>query len=177
MSDKIDFQSLSFGMRRIGWIRFWVQSILGVVVAAVLLFSNVVNKSEGQLGLAPGLSLTTISLILLLFSLWQGWLIVRTGRAIASNARPSRGQTSKLIKRGLIVDLIGILFGLIGYQALMGALFIQASSQTTGQLITATSDIPITGLEILSVLSNTQVIAAHFLGLCFSLWLLRRIYK
>ena len=63
---------------------FWVQSILGVVVAAVLLFSNVVNNSEGQLGLAPGLSLTTISLILLLFSLWQGWLIVRTGRAIAS---------------------------------------------------------------------------------------------
>ena len=97
MSDKIDFQSLSFGMRRIGWIRFWVQSILGVVVAAVLLFSNVVNNSEGQLGLAPGLSLTTISLSLLLFSLWQGWLIVRTGRAIASNARPSRGQTSKLI--------------------------------------------------------------------------------
>ena len=116
-------------------------------------------------------------MILLLFSLWQGWLIVRTGRAIASNARPSRGQTSKLIKRGIVVDLLGILFGLIGYQALMGALFIQASSQTTGQLITATSDIPITGLEILSVLSNTQVIAAHFFGLCFSLWLLRRIYK
>ncbi len=61
-----------------------------VVVAAVLLFSNVVNNSERQLGLAPGLSLTTISLILLLFSLWQGWLIVRTGRAIASNADPQR---------------------------------------------------------------------------------------
>jgi len=50
MSDKIDFQSLSFGMRRIGWIRFWIQSILGVVVTAVLLFSNVVNNSEGLLG-------------------------------------------------------------------------------------------------------------------------------
>ena len=111
MSDKIDFQSLSFGMRRVGWIRFWVQSILGVVVTAVLLFSNVVNNnSEGQLSLTPGLSLTSISLILLFFSLWQGWLIVRTGRAIASNARPSRGQTSKLIKRGLINDLLGILF-------------------------------------------------------------------
>ena len=49
-------------------------------------------------------------MILLLFSLWQGWLIVRTGRAISSNARPSRGQTSKLIKRGLIlvgIDIIG----------------------------------------------------------------------
>ena len=71
MTDKIDFQLLSFGMRRIGWIRFWVQSILGVVVTAVLFFSNVVsNNSEGQLSLTPGLSLTTISLILLFLSLF-----------------------------------------------------------------------------------------------------------
>ena len=178
MADKIDFQLLSFGMRRIGWIRFWIQSILGVVVTAVLLFSNVVNNnSEGQLSLTPGLSLTTISLILLFISLWQGWLIIRTGRAIGSNARPSRGQTSKLIKRGILNDLVGILFGIIGYQALMGALFIQASTQTQGIAIATSSDVAITGLEILSVLSNTQVIAAHFVGLCFSLWILRRIYK
>ena len=178
MADKIDFQLLSFGMRRIGWIRFWIQSILGVVVTAVLLFSNVVNNnSEGQLSLTPGLSLTTISLILLFISLWQGWLIIRTGRAIGSNARPSRGQTSKLIKRGILTDLVGILFGIIGYQALMGALFIQASTQTQGIAIATSSDVAITGLEILSVLSNTQVIAAHFVGLCLSLWLLRRIYK
>ena len=177
MSDKTDFQSLSFGMRRIGWIRFWVQSILGVVVTAVLLFSNVVNNnSEGQVTLTLGLSITTISLILLLFSLWQSWLIVRTGRSLASNARPSRGQTSKLIKRGLVNDLLGMIFGLIGYQAFMGELFIQASSQTQGTLITS-ENISITGLEILSVLSNTQVIAAHLFGLLFSLWLLRRIYK
>ena len=178
MADKMDFQLLSFGMRRIGWIRFWIQSILGVVVTAVLLFSNVVNNnSEGQLSLTPGLSLTAISLILLFLSLWQGLLIIRTGRAIGSNARPSRGQTSRLIKRGIINDLLGILFGLIGYQALMGALFIQASTQTQGIAIATSSDVAITGLEILSVLSNTQVMAAHFVGLCFSLWLLRRIYK
>jgi len=176
MSDKIDFQSLSFGMRRVGWVRFWAQSILGVVVTAVLLFSNVVNNnSENQVTLNLGLSITTISLIFLIFSLWQSWLIVRTGRSLSSNARPSRGQTSKLIKRGLVNDLLGMVFGLIGYQAFMGELFIQASSQATGQL--STDKTTITGLEILSVLSNTQVIAAHFLGLCFSLWLLRRIYK
>ena len=135
MSDKIDFQSLSFGMRRIGWIRFWIQSILGVVVTAVLLFSNVVNKSEGQLSLTPGLSLTTISLILLLFSLWQGWLIVRTGRAIASNARPSRGQTSKLIKRGLINDLLGILFGLMDIKHLWGHFLYRHPLKQQGNLL------------------------------------------
>ena len=99
----------------------------------------------------------------------------KTGRSLSNNARPSRGQTSKLIKRGLVNDLLGMVFGLIGYQAFMGELFIQASSQATGQL--STDKTTITGLEILSVLSNTQVIAAHFFGLCFSLWLLRRIYK
>ena len=99
MSDKVDFQSLSFGMRRIGWIRFWFQIILGVVVIAVLIFSNFVSDSGDKFSLNAGLSLTTISLILLLFSIWQGWLIIKTGRAIGSNARPSRGQTSKLIKR------------------------------------------------------------------------------
>ena len=85
MSDKMDFQSLSFGMRRIGWIRFWVQSILGVVVTAVLLFSNVVNNSEGQLGLAPGLSLTTVSLILLIFSLFHLECGVLDGYAFGFN--------------------------------------------------------------------------------------------
>tara|TARA_Y100001970_G_C14086204_1_gene777450 strand:+ start:73 stop:600 length:528 start_codon:yes stop_codon:yes gene_type:complete len=175
MSDKIDFQSLSFGMRRIGWMRFWIQAILGVVVTAVLIFSNFVSDSEGQLSLSTGLSLTSISLILLLFSIWQSWLIIRTGRAIGSNARPTRGQTSKLIKRGLLNDLLGILFGLIGNQTLIGVLFLQSTSEKA--VIGINSNYDVTGLEIFSVLSNSQVIFAHFLGICFSLWLLRRIYK
>ena len=35
---------------------------------------------------------------------------------------------------------------------------------------------PITSLEMLSVLSNTQVLFEHLLGLTFSLWLLQRIW-
>ena len=41
MADQRDFQLLSLGMRRIGWVRFWIQTILGVVVVGVLLFNNV----------------------------------------------------------------------------------------------------------------------------------------
>ncbi|MFN9638212.1 MAG: DUF3611 family protein, partial [Synechococcaceae cyanobacterium] len=36
---------------------------------------------------------------------------------------------------------------------------------------------PITSLEMLSVLSNTQVLFAHLIGLGMSLWLLQRIYR
>jgi hypothetical protein len=36
---------------------------------------------------------------------------------------------------------------------------------------------PITSLEMLSVLSNTQVLFAHVIGLWISIWMLQRIYR
>ena len=36
---------------------------------------------------------------------------------------------------------------------------------------------PITSLEMLSVLSNTQVVFAHLIGLWLSIWMLQRIYR
>ena len=112
---------------------------------------------------------------------WHGWLIVRTGRALNSSARPSRGETSRLLKRGLIADLLGLVFASVGYQTLAGALFVQASMQAPGISIgagmRAMENYPITSLEMLSVLSNTQVLFAHVIGVIFSLWLLQRIYR
>jgi hypothetical protein len=37
--------------------------------------------------------------------------------------------------------------------------------------------LPITSLEMLSVLSNTQVLFAHLIGLWMSLWLLQRVHR
>ena len=127
-----------------------------------------------------GLALTTLAFLVLLYSLWQGWLIVRNGRALSSEARPSRGETSRLIKRGLFADLLGLVLASVGYQALVGPLFIQAANQTQGLAVIgrgSAENLPITSLEILSVLSNTQVLFAHLIGLLFSLWLLQRIYR
>ena len=41
MPDRLDFQKLSFGVRRMGWTRFWIQVVLGIVVVGVLLFNNI----------------------------------------------------------------------------------------------------------------------------------------
>ncbi len=185
MAAKVDFQLLSIGLRRMGWVRFWIQTVLGIVVVGVLLFNNVgsslARNSERALGLGPGLTLTTLAFFCLLYSLWQGWLIVRTGRALNSAARPTRGETGRLLKRGVIVDLLGLVFSSVGYQSLAGSLFVQASMQapgiSIGAGIAAMDNYPITSLEMLSVLSNTQVLFAHIIGLIFSLWLLQRIYR
>ena len=95
MADRLDLQLLALGLRRTAWIRFWTQTGLGIVILGVLMFNNIggslSRNADKALGLGPGLSLTTLSFFVLLFSLWQGWLVVRLGRALASGARPSRG--------------------------------------------------------------------------------------
>ena len=184
MADRLDLQLLALGWRRSAWIRFWTQTVLGIVILGVLTFNNIggslSRNADKALGLGPGLSLTTLSFLVLLFSLWQGWLVVRLGRALDSGARPSRGEASRTIKRSLFADLLGLVFAAVGYQSLAGALFVQASQQTPGIAIGArgaSENMAITSLEMLSVLRNTQVLFAHVIGLIFSLWMLQRIYR
>ena len=189
MADPLDLQQISAALRRVSWVRFWIQMALGVVVVGVLLFNNIGGRvaanAERALGLGPGLSLTTLSFLVLLFSLWQGWLVVRCGRALARPVRPSKGETARLLKRGLLADLAGLTLAAVGYQALAGSLFLQASLQAPGLFGPMAiqgqrgqiSTYPITSIEMLSVLSNTQVMFAHLIGLGISLWLLQRIYR
>ncbi|MCP9775123.1 DUF3611 family protein [Cyanobium sp. HWJ4-Hawea] len=191
MADRLDLQLISAALRRMGWIRFWIQVVLSVVVVGVLVFNNIGGRmaanSSRALGLGPGISLTTLSFFVLLWCLWQGWLMIKCGRALDSAARPSKGETARLIKRGLIADLVGLTLAVVGYQSLAGSLFVQASQQVPGffgaQIQGAAGGrgsvvgLPITSIEMFSVLGNTQVLFAHLLGLVISLWLLQRIYR
>jgi hypothetical protein len=191
MADRLDLQLIAAALRRMGWVRLWAQVVLAVVVVGVLLFNNIGGRlaanSSRALGLGPGISLTTLAFLLLLWCIWQSGLIVRCGRALNSPVRPSKGETAKLIKRGLLADLVGLSLAVIGYQSLAGSLFVQASQQVPGffgaqiQATPGTAGrlvgLPITSIEMLSVLGNTQVLFAHLIGLWISLWLLQRVYR
>jgi len=191
MADRLDLQLISAAVRRMGWIRLWAQVVMAVVVLGVLLFNNIGGRlaanSARALGLGPGLSLTTLAFFLLLWSIWQSGLLIRCGRALASPARPSKGETARLIKRGALADLVGVTLAVIGYQTMAGSLFVQASQQVPGffgaQIQQAPGvagrviGLPITSIEMLSVLSNTQVLFAHLIGLWISLWLLQRVHR
>ncbi|KMM16883.1 DUF3611 family protein [Synechococcus sp. GFB01] len=191
MADRLDLQRIAAALRRLGWVRFWAQVVLGVVVVGVLVFNNIggrlVANSARAIGLGPGISLTTLAFLLLLWSIWQSWLVVRCGRALASPVRPSKGETARLIKRGVLGDLIGLSLAVLGYQSLAGSLFVQASQQVPGffgaqiQQVPGTAGrvvgLPITSIEMLSVLGNTQVLFAHLIGLWISLWLLQRMHR
>ncbi len=191
MVDRLDLQLIAAAVRRMAWIRLWTQVVLAVVVVGVLLFNNIGGRlaanSARALGLGPGLSLTTLSFFVLLWCIWQSGLVIRCGRALASPVRPSKGETARLIKRGVLADLVGLTLAVVGYQSLAGSLFVQASQQVPGffgaQIQGAPGvagrvvGLPITSIEMLAVLGNTQVLFAHLIGLLFSLWLLQRVYR
>ncbi len=187
MVDRLDLQRISLALRRLSWGQFWIQLSLAVVVFVVLLLtSNSGLAVAAERSLGPGLALTTLAFLVLLFSLWQCWRVVRCGRALDSaGPRPSRPETSRLVCRGILASLLGLVLGIAGYQALAGSLFVQASLQAPGFFGGPVGtgfggggpvNYPITSIEMLSVLSNTQVLTAHLVGLIIGLWLLRRIH-
>ena len=182
MPDRLDFQLLSSGLRRIGWIRFWSQLTLGVVVVVILITQQVgaawERNSDQIPGVAGAIGVTTMSFFILLYSLWHGWQIVKLGRAVNTEARPSRGEAGRLMKRGIFVDLFGLVLAIVGYEAYAGGLLLQTMRQQPGVAIGASIDnYSINSFEVISLLSNTHVLFAHFIGLILSLWLLQRIYR
>jgi hypothetical protein len=191
MADPLDLQRISAALRRMGWLRFWIQLVLGVVVVGVLVFNNIggrlVANSARALGLGPGISLTTLAFLVLLWGIWQSWLVVRCGRALDSAVRPSKGETARLVKRSVLGDLLGLTLAAVGYQSMAGSLFVQASQQVPGffgaQIQSSPGvggrvvGLPITSIEMFSVLGNTQVLFAHLIGLIISLWLLQRVHR
>ena len=88
MADRLDLQLISAALRRLGWVRFWAQLVLAVVVLGVLLFNNIGGqigaRADKALGLSPGLSLTSIAFFVLLA--WVGYevLVVLEGDTLIS---------------------------------------------------------------------------------------------
>jgi hypothetical protein len=96
MADPVDLQRISGALRNVGWARFWTQLALAVVVVGVLLFNSigarVASNAQRAVGLGPGLSFTTLSFLLLAWSLWQCWLVIRCGRAWPVRCAPAGGK-------------------------------------------------------------------------------------
>ena len=42
MADRLDLQLISAALRRMGWVRFWAQVVLGVVVVGVQMLMGLV---------------------------------------------------------------------------------------------------------------------------------------
>lgn len=174
-------------MARTSWVGFWVQIVLAVVATIVLLFSapsafpsaSSSSATNANPGAGAGLLFAVLSLVLLYFSTYQSFRATRFARRLLApaNLRPSRLDTIKRLRFGLLVNLGGLLLALLAAETITGNLFAKALQVQPNPLNIAAIDTNklIQPLDIFVVLGNTHITFAHFVGLVVGLGLLDRL--
>ncbi|HEY9844995.1 MAG TPA: DUF3611 family protein [Candidatus Caenarcaniphilales bacterium] len=167
--------------RRGGWIGFWVQLVLAAISSLSLLFavfsSRNVNRNVSNPGTGFGLLFAACGLILLCVSVYWAYRYTRLSNRLEAPNRslhPKKKEMVKALRIGLTINMVGILLTLLGAEATIGLLLAKSLSQ--GQtLVFNDPNRLIQPLDILVVQSNTNIIAAHFVGLVTSFWLFNRL--
>lgn len=191
MSEPIDTSTSSSNLRAIaqnfwltGWISFWIQLVLGVVSAIIVLlfgiFSQRGNSPSNNPGTGFGVFLAVCGLLILGGGIFLAYRYTRIGNQLQSSNpsnRPRKSETMEVLRLGLLINLVGMLITLLGAQAIVGTLVARSISPqaVTTQLFDPTRII--SGLDMLVVQANINTVSAHFAGLAVSIWLLNRITR
>ncbi|HEY9647393.1 MAG TPA: DUF3611 family protein [Chroococcidiopsis sp.] len=174
-------QQVASALRVAGWGIFWVQLLLGVVAALVLIFFISLGGSTGGNLLKNGVGIffALLGLITLGISIFFAFRYTRIARQLQSHGsgRPTKGQTIMLVQKGLLVNLVGMLFTIFGAQAIIGTILAIALSQPQGWILRSAALPIVQPLDLFVVQSNINAVTAHFIGIAASFWLLLRLRR
>ncbi|MBD2515584.1 DUF3611 family protein [Nostoc sp. FACHB-973] len=168
-------------IRLTGWITFWLQSAIGVVSVLALLFALTGRGlvQQQNTGLAIGIFWAVCGILVLLFSLYWDFRYTRIGKALENPhlaLHPSKPDTTRILRLGIIVGLVGILLTLLGAGSTVLVLLAKSISQTPGVAITDPYRI-IRPMDVFVAVADITGIAAHYVGTVASLWLLERVHQ
>ena len=156
----------------VGWASWWTQTILSVVSGVLLLFANSVMKRPSP-ALVGGLVLALTGLGTAFCSIFWTWgftrVSVRLGRQPVTPSEAAKRARGSL-RKGMLLNLVGMGASLLGTYTIVGTLAAKALTQSAAVVGAAA---PVQALDLLIVQANTNTLAAHFVGLCASLRLLR----
>jgi hypothetical protein len=177
-------------LRLSGNIGFWVQLVLGVVAALILLFAsaslvggdaaNTANQDRSFVqGSAFGVFCAAIGIVALVVSIFFFFRYKTISRLmlVQDNAlRPKKSYTLQTIKFGLLANLLGMMFAIIGAESFVGLVIGKALTIPQGAVFSNTSQL-IQPKDLFIILANTHTIASHFTGIVVALWLLNQLNK
>ena len=175
-------QRVAMTLRTVGWIAFWSQLVLAVISAVILLtfsfFSGNENVQGSAQGTGFGLVFAICGLITLAIGIYFAFRYTRLSRNLldSSTQRPSKAETLQLIRFGLIVNLAGMLFTIVGTFAIVGSILTKSLSQPQAGAIFDASRF-VQPLDLFAVQANINTILAHFVGIVAAIWLLDRLNR
>jgi len=167
----------------VGWIGFWIQTVLAAISSILLLFAVPLLGATSQRGDNSGgfgLGLAALGLLALYFSIYWAFRYTRLAKRLQGSeetGRPTRGEAIRNLRIGLMVNLVGMLLALLAAEAILGVLFAR-SSQAQGMLFSTRGLVQaVQPLDISVVLANTHIIMSHYAGLVTSMFLLNRVTR
>jgi uncharacterized membrane protein len=165
-----------------GWVGFWSQLVLAIISTLILLFAfisrNANNTGSPNPGTGAGSFLAFLGLVGVYLSIfWSYRYTLMAKKLRSSDSRPSRADTVKQLKVGILISFVGMFITLLGAEAIVGVLVAKSLSQPQTSIVNIDFSRLIQPIDIFIVQANTNTILAHFLGLVTSVWLLDRISK
>lgn len=172
-------------LRLAGWFSFWLQLVLAVVAGGILLFAlatanaGKTAQAANNPGTGPGIFFAICGIVALGLSIYWALRYTRLSQQLQSsnpNLRPKKAEALKLLRTGLLVNIVGMTLTLMGAEAIAGTLLAK-SFQSTGIGFSVNSPLSnlIQPVDIFVVLGNTHTIVAHFAGIVTALWLINWI--
>ena len=168
-------------IRLSGWIILWIQLALALVSSLLLIFAgsgrDFADRSSPGLGI--GVFWAAIGIVLLLFNVFWDFRYTRIGRKLDNpnpTLHPSKADTIRAIRLGIMVSLVGILMMILGAGTSVGVLVAKAVSQPPGVAITDPTKI-IRAMDVFIVVANINGIAAHYIGTVAAMWLLEKVHQ
>jgi len=157
----------------VGWLSWWAQTILTVVSAVLLLFASTVKLPSPALlgGLLLALTGLATSFCSMLWTWGYTRISVKLGKEAIAPAEAAK-RAAGALRKGLLLNLLGMGVSLLGAEAIIGTLTAKALTQAATVAVGSVSA-PVQALDLLIVQANTNTLASHFIGLCASLRLLR----
>lgn len=170
--------------RLFGWISFWIQLVLGVVAAGILLLLTISpgggnNTGASSPGTGAGLFLATGGILVLFAGALWAFRYTRLARQLrygGSGGRPTPKVVLQALQIGLFVSLIGMLLTLLGAEIIVGSLFVKALSQP-GVALPVDGSRLIQPIDIFIVQASTHTAVAHFAAIAIALYLFRLVSR
>ncbi|CAN4107751.1 unnamed protein product [Withania somnifera] len=164
--------------KRLGTLGFWGQLVCTLVAAVILSFSVVIT---GKITSPFTFYSTAAGIAAAFISVFWSFGYLRLSERLRRTANepskaPPRADVVKSLKNGIVVNLLGMGAAVLGMQATVGLLVAKALTQSTNpyQAVTPGTS-PVLALDVFLVQASANTVVSHFLGLVFSLELLRSV--
>ncbi|KAL5855476.1 hypothetical protein ACOSQ4_005278 [Xanthoceras sorbifolium] len=165
--------------KRLGSLGFWGQLVCTAVAAVILSFSVVVT---GKVTSPATFYATAGGIAAAFISVFWSFGYIRLSEKLRKTASepskaPPRADAVKSLKNGIVVNLLGMGAAILGMQATVGLLVAKALTSSANPYYQGISPgySPVLALDVFLVQASANTILSHFLGLVFSLELLRSV--